>query len=153
PPPPMLATGQTAPPPLPPTTQPPWPGPGQPILDDSNGINVLLRRLANPHLPYNPNPLNAAQQPDPFYNPYITVDYMQQVKLQNETTPATGTSVSYYKNEPYNSFSSKAVPSLSYPPPAAGKTTHSFGQFPIGPNGQYHWLPHLDRQLISPMEL
>ncbi len=137
---------------MPPTTAPPWPGAAQPIADDSNGINVLLRRLANPHLPYNPNPLFTAGpnagQPDPTYNPYITVDYMQQVKLQDETTPATGTSVSYYKNEPYNS---KVI--QWYPAPAAGKTTQSFGQFPTTQNGQYHWLTHLDRQLISPMEL
>jgi hypothetical protein len=146
------ATGQSAPPLMPPTTPPPWPGAGQPIADDTTGINVLLRRLANPHLPYNPNPLFTAGpnagSPDPTYNPYITVDYMQNVGIQDETTPATQTSVSFYKTEPYNS---KVI--QSYPTPAGGKTTHSFGQFPTTQNGQYHWLTHLDRQLISPMEL
>src|SRR5205814_183230 len=44
--------------------------------DLPNGMTVLLRRLANPHIPPNPNPVSGGQ-PNPWFNPYITIDYLE----------------------------------------------------------------------------
>src|SRR5262249_55407207 len=41
------------------------------------GITVVLRRLANPRMPLQPNPAAAD------FNPYVTVDYMDGIGLQN----------------------------------------------------------------------
>src|SRR5207253_1864907 len=43
----------------------------------SNGITVILQRLANPYIPFEKD------QTSPMYNPYITVDYIENVPVNN----------------------------------------------------------------------
>ena len=141
----------------------------------TTGLTVMLRRLANPYLPFQPNPGVAN------YNPYVTVDYLQNVPIQsNKTLPAQYNSRG--KTQPYAALTKVPVvagvpqalagsdamagsPVLNQqvnpnPPPTAivvpaGQITHSFGMtnFPLPPSGHYTWLVQLDRQPISPMEL
>ena len=46
----------------------------------ATNITILLRRLANPHLPANTDPTSA------FYNPYVTVDYLNNIPLNNSSS-------------------------------------------------------------------
>jgi hypothetical protein len=152
------------------------------------GVNVLLRRLSNPRLPYDPNPTvmagtPPAPVPNPNYNPYITIDYIGGGVSSGGSPPAkgaavplnpnNGTTVSSYsttsKLQPYAAYPTlvqqatlPAAPpaqttyatwgSLNItPPPTAGAPANMLA--PAAANGQYDWLVHLDRQLISPMEL
>jgi hypothetical protein len=128
---------------------------------------LLLQRLACPYLPpqSSPSPANT-------YNPYITVDYVDQVPTNDAITadtagPHTGTPIqsraSVGRMEPYAAnatFQKSQNPmpadntqpkntlfrhnSQSNPPPAAGDANLSL---------PFDWLVHLDRQLVSPMEL
>jgi len=142
------------------------PGPG-------NGILVLLRRLANPHLPPNPFlPNGTLANPALPPNPYITVDYTSPIALNGYNG----------KNSPPTSLASANTPP-NYGGPTGTLAPSSFGKFQpyqAGPyagqsqkrtgttgGANYHtlglvnaplaspftWLVHLDRALISPMEL
>ncbi len=46
-----------------------------------NSLTVLLRRLANPYMVWQNDPTK------PNYNPYITIDYIDTVRLQDSTVP------------------------------------------------------------------
>src|SRR5262249_50698342 len=48
---------------------------------------ILLRRLACPHLPPDNRTTLSGGAPNPFYNPYITVDYMEDVPVNDGTAP------------------------------------------------------------------
>jgi hypothetical protein len=134
-----------------------------PILDNkpTGGINVLLRRTANPHLP----PSGATVLPgDPLYNPYITVDYLGGGKPNSVASPpATGAAVTVNVNTGAYGSTVKFQPYAAHPTQiqttpntgAAPSTADTFGSVNNPPNtaGAYNWLVHLDRQLISPMEL
>jgi hypothetical protein len=159
--------------------------------DGPEGVTVLLRRLANPHLPHNPNRTILTFQNqvigffqgrlvtttvenitlNPWYNPYVTVDYLEANPL-NDTGNPDNVYASRGKRQPYASYVKRAsVPGtaitpdspvadqqLVVPPPPPDpplKTIHNFGQMnvPLPPNERYEWLVHLDRELISPMEL
>jgi hypothetical protein len=132
-------------------------GPGTPPPrspdDRDTGVTVLLRRLTNPHIPFDPRP--AVMLPDGevavnlWYNPYLTVDYLDQVPLRNAADPAAEYA-SRGKRQPYAAHLSQVADQA-----AAGRTQHTFGQ-PNGPvpvSGRYDWLVHLDRPPINPMEL
>ncbi|HXG09624.1 MAG TPA: hypothetical protein VNK04_07530 [Gemmataceae bacterium] len=122
--------------------------------DKAHGITVLLRRLANPYMPPNPDPTN------PLYNPYITVDYIERVRVQN-VTDAEHASVG--KLQPYGGYWDQAADKSQIRDQVepltvnmdSDKTKHTFGKQnnPGPPNHTYDWLVHLDRHLISPMEL
>ncbi len=144
----------------------------------TTGVTVLLRRLANPHLPLNTNPTftpapspgnpSPTPQINPLYNPYITVDYMDRVALRD---PNAGTApyASRGKRQPYagrtnldTTKTPQTVYALGADSPVADQTTpspqnvqHKFGaaNTPAPLTGVYDWLVHLDRQVISPMEL
>jgi hypothetical protein len=124
--------------------------------DRATGLTVLLRRLANPHLPFDPRPTLAGGdrpvQPNPWYNPYLTVDYLDQVPLRNATAPATRYA-SWGKGQPYAAHLSQVRDQVSSD--AQQPTQHTFGlrNSPPPAAGRYEWLVHLDRPLISPMEL
>jgi hypothetical protein len=128
----------------------------------TSGVNVLLRRLVNPHLPFDSNPANAT------YNPYMTVDYIgggagagggvptaAGVMPQNTTNSYNSTA----KFQPYAGYPSQVR--SSNPPtalaPATPATSDTFGfdngLNPNGKNSSYDWLMHLDRQLASPLDL
>jgi hypothetical protein len=148
-----------------------------PVNDTAaNGMAVLLRRLAIPHLPPDPNPTTKDPAgnviPNPFYNPYVTVDYIDQVPFRTTANPDTGGYASRGKKQPYAGRTLVAAPTppalpdptkLDPTSPVADETTldastklsHTFGltNVPAPANKRYDWLVHLDRQLISPMEL
>jgi hypothetical protein len=118
---------------------------GTPAMDTTNGVTVMLRRLANPYMPYN------AQT-----NPYITIDYLDKVIL-NKVVDATTVHNSRGKLQPYASFANQIADQKG---DMTVNTRHSLGlqnasagapSPPDLPN--YDWLVHLDRQVISPMEL
>lgn len=170
------------------------------------GLTVALRRLANPHIPFDPNPvLSLAGQPtivNPWYNPYITTDYLDKIPIREGSNSATTPMVSRGRTQPmtgYTSYDFTGVPladqvtpimvPLTNDSPVKNQTTaaanannsyHTFGiqnaplplgtvsPIPTAPNNQgtyaattlpvqtgqhYDWLVHLDRQLVSPIEL
>ena len=133
---------------------------------------LLLQRLANPNLPYQPNARAG-------YNPYVTVDYvdMKQVGTATGETVvndarefnANGTNWPATSHGPNNRFPSAATspmrrsaarPALAA---AAGAGTRQRHRQPadddlLQPSTRprprpTHWLVHLDRPLISPVEL
>ncbi|HVS40432.1 MAG TPA: hypothetical protein VMS17_33045 [Gemmataceae bacterium] len=134
-----VAPGQAAPPPAP---------------------TVLLRRLACPGLPYQPDPAV------PLYNPYITVDYLENVHLNNALSntgagylsdpPPAASRYSVGRLQPYDGA---AVRTLAQSPASAqpNQAQQTFGgpnrtaAFPTPPPAD--WLVHLDRAPISPMEM
>jgi hypothetical protein len=115
-----------------------------------SGITVLLRRLANPYLPLDQRP-TVGGAANPAYNPYQTIDYLSAVPLNNATLPGAVYS-SWGKRQPYAADPSQAAPQT---PDVALATRHTLGRPNIPPpaSGHYDWLMHLDRPLISPMEL
>ncbi|HKB36702.1 MAG TPA: hypothetical protein VKD72_09625, partial [Gemmataceae bacterium] len=124
------------------------------IDDRPTGVTILLRRLANPHLPPDPNP--TVTDPtgnvilNPVYNPYLTVDYMEKVPLNDATTP-TPKYASRGKLQTYASDFATQINDQK----GLGKTSHTFGQLnnPAPASGKAEWLLHLDRTPVSPMEL
>jgi hypothetical protein len=117
------------------------------------GIAVLLRRLANPHLPFDPRPALGGN-PNPAYNPFVTIDYLDRVPLNNATNPRWQYA-SRGKLQPYAADFSQVADQIAADP--AQLMQHTFGQLdnpPANwPNPHYDWLVHLDRRLISAMEL
>jgi hypothetical protein len=133
---------------------------------------LLLRRLACPHLPPNPNP-RPGEGETPF-NPYVTVDYMEDIpfndgRLFDETGPhvpppmieryAAGRKQPYaghpgfrtrqwpnprQLDQPQNTFFQHNT-DIDTPGPNRGSPPPDYPPF--------DWLVHLDRPLISPMEL
>jgi hypothetical protein len=133
--------------------------------DRPNGLTVLLRRLANPYIVAQSDPTQ------PNYNPYITVDFMDHVSMNDYTPrsttpyfPAPGTTTwppgstnpypSRGKQQPYAADSSQ-IANMADPTgvTATTPTVHNLGVVPNVPTGIYDWLVHLDRPLISPAEL
>ncbi len=147
--------------------------------DRPNGLTVLLRRLSNPRLPPNNAPGSAATGPNPLFNPYVTIDYMDGVNLSknnyNNNQPNPGSYYwSYGKLQPYASNFNLVVPqgiTQPNPIPNGGGSIHTLGRQnvwgqqatvinPYLPSGQpnpafppYDWLVQLDRQIASPTEL
>jgi hypothetical protein len=111
---------------------------------DPAPITVLLRRLANPHLPPDPRPA-LGDAANPFYNPYITIDYFERSPLQ--AGPA-GTQSSG-KLQPFASHPNRVQGQTAE---QGGGTRHTLGEA-NQPRQPFDWLVHLDRQPISPAEL
>ena len=162
-----------------------------PINDNTAGVSVLLRRLANPHLP--PNPFTAAgilTNPALPPNPYITVDYVNGAPLNGngsngtnlvpignfvpipptnsplQTATPPGPS-SFGKLQPYTAnlkltaagqvdpTSSQVMPQTTAMAGTVAAMTnhHTLGLANAPLASPFTWLVHLDRILISPMEL
>jgi hypothetical protein len=116
---------------------------GTPVMDTTNGVTILLRRLCNPYLPYDPN-----------LNPYMTIDYLDTVKLNQVKSDGSIAHSSVGRRQPYASALSQIAPQQG----GNSNTQHTFGQLNNSsgtpPNlNSYDWLVHLDRQVLSPMEL
>ncbi len=65
----------------------------------TTGLSLLLRRLANPFLPPQPDPKLAN------YNPYVTVDYMANVPIQSQKAIKNNNTENYSsrgKNQPFS---------------------------------------------------
>ncbi len=142
----------------------------------TTGLTVLLRRLANPYMPFNGSLLLPSGLPNTAYNPFVTIDYISQVPLH-----AAGLGIgkilpfaSRGKRQPYAARTQTGATPLTLlgtspvttqqltnpkPPPLGGTayenviTTFGRRNFPLPQSGHYDWLVHLDRQPISPMEL
>jgi hypothetical protein len=137
--------------------------------DTKNGLTVVLQRLANPHIPPNANAKLANGQPNPWYNPYVTIDYVEHVPL-NDTNGTGYASVA--KKQPYashmiaNLAGANPVPQatslvVNTPAAAGGVIHHTFGQpnngagnnLVVPVSGHCDWLVQLDRVVTSPIEL
>jgi hypothetical protein len=133
-----------------------WPAttpvPGQ------NGFyhTLVLQRLACPYLPFNNTPfvlVGGQPQPNPVYNPYITVDYVDSLPTYDGRTMVAGAQnmaqvpitqrAAWGRKQPYAAFSDiKVVPPamaggpFTYTPvtPAGGGTTDS-QVLPQNPDG------------------
>jgi hypothetical protein len=114
------------------------------------GLIVLLRRLANPYLPPDPRP-TIDNSPNPAYNPFVTIDFLSGIPLNNATDPQAVYS-SWGKLQPYAAHPSQVAPQVSS---FQAPTRHTFGRVndPVPPGGHYDWLVHLDRRPVSPAEL
>jgi hypothetical protein len=137
---------------------------------------VVLRRLACPALPPQTNPAL------PNYNPYVTVDYVQGVTTWDaRTNVLTGANAnlvavakrySLGRKEPYAADRNNFVAQNNNanglnPAQPVGQPANTFfyanasnawsNNAPPTPDAMltqpFHWLVHLDRQTISPMEL
>jgi hypothetical protein len=64
-------------------------------------FTVVLQRLACPHLPPDPSPTLIGGAPNPLYNPYITVDYVEGVPTHNTGSIGIGARYSIGKSQPY----------------------------------------------------
>ncbi|MGH7339631.1 MAG: hypothetical protein ACREKH_04005, partial [Candidatus Rokuibacteriota bacterium] len=109
-----------------------------------SSITVVLRRLANPHLPPDPRP-SAGDAANPFYNPYVTIDYLERIPLQAgaASTESSG------KLQPFASHPNRIRRQTAE---QGGGTRHTLAE-PNQPRQPFDWLVHLDRPLISPAEL
>ncbi len=126
---------------------------------------VVLQRLACPYLPHNPLPSDPefpnGSDPNKPINPYITVDYFADVN--NRQTQGSQASQIYIpdankkpaqgahsegRRQPFAGHRVQKVNQTSGPGPH-----HSFFKQNDGIPANFDWLVHLDRQLISPMEL
>lgn len=128
-----------------------------PLLADPPAYALLLRRLANPHLPPNPTLPGTAERP---YNPYITVDILERLPafdgvqqingLPHQPRVPLNARTSFGRREPYAARNSQLAAQTL---PIAGQPMNTFYR----PNAPLatpcHWLMHLDRQPISPMEM
>jgi hypothetical protein len=130
---------------------------------------VLLRRLAHEYLPFNNDPTS------PLYNPYVTVDYVENVPWRDgrlfdnkgaRTPPAFNLRASRGRVQPYAAASSQWVDQNPLPARPATQVSHTFfrqnaqeDSLPIGAGATQtlklpaDWLVHLDRPIISPVEL
>jgi hypothetical protein len=150
---------------------------GNPARVNTNDkqVTVFLRRLANPHLPPDltpaiPDPTNPGSGvlvPNPRYNPYVTIDYLENVPNHDKTTEVTYATRG--KRQPFagkwivgtggpnsaDPTNSQVLDTTTKPPGATTGTFHSFGLINTQRTGSlhYHWLTHLDRAPMSPIEL
>ncbi len=121
-----------------------------PLDERTHGVSVLLRRLANPYLPFEGRRELNNGEPNPTYNPYVTVDYLEEIELRAvgqlpppQNVPSTGRGQAYAAHREFHE-------------PQLGGTSpmrHSFGLENNSLQTPFDWLTHLDRPLISPAEL
>ena len=130
---------------------------------------VILRRLANPHLPPDNNPINPMTgQLNLAYNPYITVDYFEDARLNNATGmggQAVADRRSEVRRQPYAGYLTLKVeqrltnPNMDQPQHSFFRHNHESDTPPQPgePSQMLHlpfdWLVHLDRPIVSPLEL
>lgn len=122
--------------------------------------SVFLRRLACPYLA--PSTTLGAT-----YNPYVTVDYVESVPMQDDVTvdntgphmkPANypANNVSFGRNQPYAAYKTQQAaqaPTTAF----MAQPQNTFFQYNIptyrAGKPAFDWLVHLDRPLVSPIEL
>jgi hypothetical protein len=122
-----------------------------------NGLTVLLRRVANPYLPpvCDPTKVDATHP----WNPYVTTDYVQGIVPTNATVTNTTPPVQSlgklqpYASGPASSANWKAQTQAVTVNGTQTQTSHTFAQQNVPVTSPFNWLVHLDRELISPMEL
>jgi hypothetical protein len=123
--------------------------PGDPPDERSEGVSVMLRRLANPYLPHDPRrSVPGTPAPHLTYNPYVTTDYLEDVPLQGVI--GAGPIAATGKQQPYAAHRSQLRQQIVAAQPTL---LHTFGRANVPAPEHYDWLTHLDRAPISPVEL
>jgi hypothetical protein len=148
-------------------------GAGSTATEAHSNPVVLLRRLACPNMPLNNNPWAAVGVPNVLYNPLVTVDMVRTTHAQdargylaNGANPnVTGVTArsSYGRKEPFAGKSvvaqAPAVPPANQPKNTFFQHNYEFTTPPVNGalsntlNIPFQWVTHLDRQIISPLEL
>jgi hypothetical protein len=120
---------------------------------------IVLRRLACPHLPPNELPGLSAKP----YNPYVTIDYVEDVPTNDgRLFNATGlipveeripmaARASWGRSQPYAAHPTRLKRQVSNA--ILDRPQNSFFRHNSDLDTPFDWLVHLDRPLISPMEL
>jgi hypothetical protein len=117
---------------------------------------LLLQRLACPYMPPQTDPAQ------PRYNPYITVDYITDVPVNDATAGgAVEQRYSVGRNQPYAADTSQQVQQkpltalTGQPQHTMFKTNVQLSNKTNPPNLSfpYDWLTQIDRPLVSPIEL
>ncbi len=124
--------------------------PIDPPDERSEGVAVVLRRLANPYLPFDGRRNGAGFAANFTYNPFVTVDYLEDVPLQAVEAGVQLPVASRGKLQPYAAHRSQLAAQL--PGPNAN-LSYSFGRENLPAPARYDWLTHLDRPPTSPLEL
>ncbi len=130
---------------------------GAPFAADFSGKppTILLQRLACPGLPPNPLPGQPGYTDQLVPNPYVTVDYMEDVPAyDNNQAPENVASVG--RAQPYaGDFSQRKLQvSMTVPKHTFFRVNQPLPEATAAsPLPSFEWLVHLDRQLVSPMEL
>lgn len=144
---------------------------GLSLKNDLKNQTLLLRRLANPGLPPDPNPAS------PTFNPYVTIDYLENLPINDNVTKDSmgdhtkGDPAGFYRSNPVRQSAGKKQPfaaqakvdalGIEYDPalsqilPQNGATVPQNTFFshnnPLTPT--FDWLAFYDRMLTSPIEL
>jgi len=146
-------------------------------LQNNNKPSLVLRRLANPYL----KPQNDATQGN--YNPYVTVDVMNDIRINDAVTNATDDKKaapptvenrsSVVRRQPYqetgktnvggifNVSANMAKALVKQPQHTFLRQNGTLSEVPVAGinaadnllNLPFTWLVHLDRQLVNPIEL
>jgi hypothetical protein len=119
------------------------PAPG---MGSSTPPTILLRRLACPNMPPN-DPRLAGYDPTLPYNPYVTVDYMENVALN---VVGGANLASQGRKQPY---AGRASQNAAQTGGAMGQPANTFFAANAPNSSPFTWLVHLDRQPMSVMEL
>jgi hypothetical protein len=143
-------------------------------VDLVNTVTVVVRRLANPHLPHNDTPGDQ-------YNPFITIDYLADLAIgDNRDKDADGNDLGNVRfpksftargrRQPYAADSNTQIalqsPQEYDPDSPTPQPKHTFFRHNSRSNDPkvpdtnknllsfpFDWLVHLDRPLINPLEL
>ena len=143
-------------------------------LQTTHKPSIVLRRLANPYMP----PQTDATKPD--YNPYVTVDVMNDIRVNDAVTnasddkkaapPTVENRSSVVRQQPYQEAVKKDV-GANLANPLVKQPQHTFLRHngttitapPVVPLGAastdtmlklpFKWLMHLDRKLINSLEI
>jgi hypothetical protein len=127
----------------------PIPSYGDTPDERGGGTTVLLRRLANPYLRFDPRRrVPAGLLPNVTYNPYLTVDYIEDVPVGPVMQAGAVTSAG--KLQPYAAHRSQLALQTVRPSPGVN---HTLGRDNVPAADRYDWLTHLDRRPNSPLEL
>jgi hypothetical protein len=117
---------------------------------DNDRPSLVLRRLACAAMPYSADPSS------PLYNPYVTTDYMEDIPKNHEALPqeVDPTRASLGRNQPYAAKQLSRQITESFAGTAQPKNTFFKANDDLsGGRSPFDWLVHLDRKLISPIEL
>lgn len=125
--------------------------PGGPPDERAAGVSVLLRRLANPYLPFDGRRTASIGTGANFtYNPYVTIDYLEQIPLQPVEFGVSRPVASTGRPQPFAAHRSLLQAQTVQP---NANVSYTFGRSNVPAAEHCDWLTHLDRPPISPTEL